>query len=205
MMQKAHTYLKDQEGMEFYKLMGSGKTLGKPYADWSTYALIQVWKEKSYADTFFNDSNLIKLYNGHAYAKIRLELDAFKSSGLWDGRKVFIPDISNFNDKLPIAVLTRATIKYKHLFPFWKQALEADHAIKDAEGLLFAKGIGEVPIRNMATFSIWESAEAISNYAYKSNAHQKSIKMTRQLDWYLEESFTRFCVKAQYGDLQAFK
>ncbi|MFN5849688.1 MAG: DUF3291 domain-containing protein, partial [Chitinophagales bacterium] len=59
-------------------------------------------------------------------------------------------------------------------------------------GLIYTKGIGEAPLVQMATFSIWESAETLRNFAYNSPEHLEAIKKTRELDWYQEEMFARF-------------
>ena len=58
--------------------------------------------------------------------------------------------------------------------------------------MIYTKGIGEAPLIQMATFSIWENKEALHNYAYNSPEHQEAIRKTRKLDWYQEELFVRF-------------
>ena len=59
-------------------------------------------------------------------------------------------------------------------------------------GLIYTKGVGEVPIIQMATFSVWENLESLKNYAYNSLEHREAIKKTHKIDWYKEEMFTRF-------------
>ena len=55
MMQFAHKYLKDIDGMSFYKLMGSGKGLGfNPLPDWGVYCLLQVWENEKQALQFLD-------------------------------------------------------------------------------------------------------------------------------------------------------
>ncbi|MEO0731876.1 MAG: DUF3291 domain-containing protein, partial [Bacteroidota bacterium] len=91
-----------------------------------------------------------------------------------------------------VAVITRATIRTRYLRKFWAYVPTSQRPIADAQGLLYTKGIGEVPIKQMATFSIWESEEHLKEFAYRSQEHQKAIRMTRELDWYSEEMFARF-------------
>jgi heme-degrading monooxygenase HmoA len=43
-----------------------------------------------------------------------------------------------------------------------------------------------------ATFSVWESAEAIRTFAYASQAHASIVKKTREFKWYKEDMFNRF-------------
>ncbi|MEY3855064.1 MAG: Spheroidene monooxygenase, partial [Bacteroidota bacterium] len=58
----------------------------------------------------------------------------------------------------------------------------------------FAKGVGEFPLTEQATCSLWESAAHIDAFAYKSNEHSPMIKKTRQFNWYREEMFVRMKV-----------
>jgi hypothetical protein len=60
------------------------------------------------------------------------------------------------------------------------------------KGLIFTKGIGEVPLLQMATFSLWKDIEGVKEFAYKSAQHKEAIKLTRELQWYSEEQFSRF-------------
>jgi hypothetical protein len=60
--------------------------------------------------------------------------------------------------------------------------------------LLYTKGIGEVPIIQMATFSLWKNMDAILNFAYKNEYHKKAIALTKSYNWYKEEMFSRFIV-----------
>jgi hypothetical protein len=63
---------------------------------------------------------------------------------------------------------------------------------KGCPGLIYTKGIGEAPLIQMATFSLWNNIESLKNFAYHSPEHQVAIKKTRELDWYAEEMFIRF-------------
>jgi hypothetical protein len=60
------------------------------------------------------------------------------------------------------------------------------------EGLIFTKGVGEIPLLQMATLSIWENLDALKKFAYNSPEHREAIKKTHQIDWYKEEMFARF-------------
>lgn len=193
MMQYAHKYLADVPGLEFYKLMGTGNKSGfNPFPDWSTYCLLQVWKSEKEAEQFFESSELMKRYRNHSSHQVRYFLKNIAAHGLWSGKNPFEKSSSLSSNELPLAVITRATIKTKQLIRFWNYVPTAEKPIDHAEGLQFKKGIGEAPIKQMATFSIWDSAEAMKKYAYGSEAHKKAIEMTRKYEWYHEELFARF-------------
>ena len=56
MMQFAHRPLKEVNGLQLYKLMGSGKPGFNPFADWSGYALLQIWDNEEAAKVFLEES-----------------------------------------------------------------------------------------------------------------------------------------------------
>ena len=206
MMQFAHKYLKDIDGMSFYKLMGSGKGLGfNPLPDWGVYCLLQVWENEKQALQFLDSSQLIKNYQKHSSQQATLFMRNRKAHGKWSGTEPFqiSAELDGSNDL--IAVITRATIKNKNLLKFWKYVPTSQRPIKNAEGLLYTKGIGEIPIKQMATFSIWNSMEDVRKFAYRSKEHKKAIKMTRKLDWYSEELFARFQPYKLVGSWEGLK
>ena len=97
----------------------------------------------------------------------------------------------------PIGVITRATLNPSRLIDFWRHVPQASKAIKEAKGVGFFKGIGEWPFVQQATFSVWESAEAIRTFAYVSQAHASIVKKTRERKWYKEDMFNRFEVLSE--------
>ncbi len=199
-MQYAHRYLSNIKGLTFYKLMGSGKGLGfNPLPDWSTYALLQIWKTEADAIHFMENSPLISLYDKNSSDRISLFMKNIIAHGKWSKQEPFLPSAS-LNDQNPVAVITRATIKNSQLLRFWKYVPTAQKPIKNAEGLIYTKGIGEIPIKQMATFSIWNNLDCVKNYAYKSREHAQAVKMTRQYNWYSEELFARFELYKKIGN-----
>ncbi|MEM1357923.1 MAG: DUF3291 domain-containing protein [Bacteroidota bacterium] len=203
MMQYAHADLVTVEGMEFYKLMGSGRGLGfNPWPDWSTHAILQVWETEAQAEAFFENAPLPKRYQFRTSEMATIYLRAIRSHGVWSGGTPF--RISNNIDSANpfVAVITRATIRARHLVRFWRYVPTSQRPIATAKGLLYTKGIGEAPIKQMATFSIWENQECLTEFAYRSKEHQKAIKMTRDLSWYSEELFVRFQPYRVVGELE---
>jgi hypothetical protein len=61
-------------------------------------------------------------------------------------------------------------------------------------GLVLSLGIGEAPIGLQGTFSLWQSAAALADFAYRQPAHRAVVERTHELDWYAEELFARFAV-----------
>lgn len=192
MMNEAHGFLAEMEGLHFYKLMGCGKNEGfNPYPDWSTYSLLAVWNEAADAERFLT-SELMNLYREKTVETWTIFMKNIVAKGMWSGQNPF-EQSSTLNPDIPlIAVITRATIKTRKLLSFWRYVPTSHLRLRGNEGLIYSNGIGEIPVIQMATFSIWKDKTSLMNFAYKSREHHTAIQKTRQLDWYKEEMFTRF-------------
>lgn len=192
MMQFGHKYLANTKGMTFYRLMGSGKGKGfNPLPDWTIYSLLQVWDTEDDAQNFFETSEIFKKYTDRTTEFYTIYMKNIGANGTWVGKKPFEKSME-LDPTMPIAVITRATIKWNWLLRFWKYVPTSQKGLAGNEGLIYTKGVGEVPIVQMATFSLWKNFEAVKQFAYKSKEHQEAIKLTRKNDWYSEELFTRF-------------
>ncbi|MFT4831592.1 MAG: hypothetical protein ACI815_001241 [Psychroserpens sp.] len=192
MMQFGHRPMTKVSGLQFYKLMGSGKEGFDPLPDWSVYAMLQIWDNEASANRFFNSSDLIKRYRGQSMECWTLYLKNFAAKGEWSGNNPFEKNNTIDPENPYLAVITRATIKKRLLYRFWKYVPTSQASLNANPGLLYSKGIGEVPITQMATFSLWKNKESLMEFAYASKEHQSAIQQTRQLQWYKEELFSRF-------------
>jgi heme-degrading monooxygenase HmoA len=209
MMQFAHKDLAKVSGITFYRLLGSGKGRGfNPLPDWSIYSLLQVWESEEAAHTFFASSYLMKQYAARTEELFTLYMKNISAGGTWEGNNPFEKG-ANLEPHQPIAIITRATIKWNWLLRFWKYVPTSEEALNGNEGLIYTKGVGETPIFQMATFSLWKDFESVKQFAYKSKQHQNAIKKTRENKWYKEELFARFQPYKSTGtwegkDLMAF-
>ncbi len=191
-MRSAHSDLAEVKGLSFYRLMGSGKGKGfNPLPDWSVYSLLQVWDSENEANEFFKSSRLIKKYDSHASERYTLHMKNISAGGTWVGKNPFKKG-THLDSSLPIAVITRATIKWNWLVRFWKYVPTSQEPLEGNKGLVYTKGIGEVPVVQMATFSLWRDFDAVKEFAYNSKQHKEAIRRTREYEWYKEELFSRF-------------
>ena len=85
---------------------------------------------------------------------------------------------------------------------FWKAVPPVTISLHQSPGLINAIGIGEAPIGLQGTFSLWESASHLREFAYKGQAHTQAIKATEENKWYSEELFSRFAVIQERGNLK---
>ena len=192
MMLLAHNELYKVRGLSFYRLMGSGKGKGfNPFPDWSVYSLIQVWESEEVANKYFSSSTLIKKYKTHTVEIYTLYMKNIAAVGTWINKTPFKKG-ADLDPNLPIAIITRATIKWNWLFRFWNYVPTSQEPLDGNKGLIYTKGIGEVPVVQMATFSLWKNFDAVKEFAYNSKQHKEAIRKTRKNEWYKEELFSRF-------------
>lgn len=194
------------KGLSFFRLMGCGKngTFDKT-PDLHQWAIMGVYSPELAAglQKEQNIDKLLQLAFGsfiagwlrllcpqrHAYL-----LQPIESHGLWNGKKVFgeLPHQTDYNGR--IAVMTRATIRLSKLGRFWEHVPNAAREMAAAAGFIKSYGVGEWPWVKQATFSMWESKEAMRNFAYKSQYHKEIVKKTHAEKWYSEDMFTRFTI-----------
>ena len=155
------------------------------------YSLLQVWESEEQANEFFNSSILIEKYKSHTSEQYTLYMKNISAGGTWVGKNPFEKGIE-LDPSLPIAVITRATIKWNWLIRFWKYVPTSQEPLEGNKGLVYTKGIGEVPVVQMATFSLWKNFDAVKEFAYNSKQHKEAIRRTRKNEWYREELFSRF-------------
>jgi hypothetical protein len=187
-------------GLRFFKLLGSGADNGfglRP--NLHRYGMMAVWDSEETAAEFFATHPLWQEYQRRSAEIWTANLAPLKSHGLWDGVNPFDYQSENLGTDGPVAVLTRASIRLRKTPRFWRYVAPTSAAVAHAPGVLASIGLGELPVVRQATFSIWESAQAMQQYAYRGELHREVIQRTRQEGWYGEELFARFRVLGSEG------
>ena len=187
-------------GLTFFKPLGTGSGNGfsiKP--DFSTFGFVAVFKSEELAKEFLR-TDVVKKYTKTTTDYSHVLMHTVKSHGKWSEQNPFESSVE-YDKTKPLAVITRATIKPKLAYQFWKNVPAVSKSMDKYDELIFSKGIGEFPLLMQATFSLWSSAEAMMNYAYKNPKHAEMVKKTRELNWYSEELFARFQPFYQEGSL----
>ena len=196
-------HLQRVPGLGFFKLLGSGAHNG--FGLWPNlerYAFLGVWEDAAAAETFFAQHPLWAQYQARSIEMWKVALAPLKSQGLWDGQAPFdyVP-VTLEAENSPVAVLTRASIRWRKAPRFWQFVEPTSAALAQAGGVRAAIGLGELPVVRQATFSVWESAQAMRQYAYHDVRHREVIQLTRRESWYAEELFARFRVLRSTGTL----
>ncbi len=190
-----------QKGCSFWKLLGTGKNGQmslKP--DWQQWAILATWETRKDFDNFYHDSFISGWWRAFKCEKWTILCEPLQSHGKWGGKEPFGSVM--MKDHLgPIVVLTRASVRYSKFRAFWKSVTTVTNQLNQAKGFIMSIGIGEL-YSLPATFSIWNNAEDMKAYAYKSGEHASVIKRARNENWLSEELFARFKIIDSFGTIK---
>ena len=191
--------LKAVEGLVFHKLLGTGGGSGYGFwPDWGTFALLSGWRSEQDARAFHEGHAAYQAFREHTSQLYTIHMQPFLSRGAWSGVQPFVTGVGASPG--PLAVLTRATIKPLYVVPFWKRVGAVARSLEGREGLLFTKGIGELPWVVQATFSVWRSEQDMQAFAYARSApHAEAAGRTRKANGFSEELYARFSVLRSEG------
>ncbi len=193
-MQLGYRHLSNVTGLQFHKMLGTGAGNGfSIYPNLGQYAMLSVWDNTQKAEEFFIQSSFQQEYNDKASHRSLYYLRPVHGHGLWDKVEPFYYQAPLEQDS-PWAVITRASISKRRMLEFWRHVPSVSKSIEDRPGLKLSIGIGEWPLIQQATFSVWESLNHMKDYAYKSRLHREVVTKTRDRQWYSEELFARFQV-----------
>lgn len=193
--------LKRNPAIKFWKLLGTGKgeTFTPKDADPRRWGLLITIEESALGE--FESSRLMERWKLHSESQFAATLKAIAVHGKWSGKNPFKPEVAPIEWNGKIVAITRARIKWRKNFLFWRSVPPVTASLKAAPGLIKAIGIGEAPIGLQGTFSIWEDPKTISYFAYRGEAHKAAIAATAREKWYAEEMFARFALTESSGEL----
>jgi hypothetical protein len=215
--------LRGTPGLRFAKLLGTGdgRTFTLRDADPRHWALLAVWDGDEDARRF-TASRTHQGWGRICDEHLQVLMAPLASRGLWAGREPFRrmpqrpsaelshdpparPPSGLSSDRSvaepggPVASITRARLRPSRAVSFWHAVPPVSADLTGVEGLRLAIGIGEAPIGLQGTFSLWQSAAALNEFAYRRAAHVDVIKRTERERWYTEELFARFAVRSVTG------
>lgn len=186
------------EGIEFWKLLGSGTGEGfTPIPNTAVYAILAAWSDGEQARAEVSGAQPFRRYRARAREAWTVFLVPVSARGVWDGTAPFVPGPAPAGG--PLAALTRATVRPSRLARFWRRVPEISRRIGDDPNVLFKIGVGEVPWLHQVTFSIWPDEASMAAFARRDGPHARAIKAVREGGWFAEELYARFRVVGEAG------
>lgn len=187
--------LRTVTGLRFGKLLGTGSGQRMALsADLRRWAMFGVWDDDDALHRFLTTHPLSLRWDDAGAERFDVRLDPIGARGSWDGIDPLggaVPAVGAAPAG-PLAVITRATVRWPKVPAFVRAVPAADARLAGAEGLVAAVGIGEAPVARQATFSLWRDLASMRGYAQGTVEHRTVVRRTRDEDWYGEEWFARF-------------
>ena len=181
--------LRRSANVGFFKSLGTGK--GETFTPADANALRWGLVAQVHDIDAFDQSFVIKQWRKNCVDEFRAVLEPISSHGKWSKREPF-EICGKKHGGGPVVAITRARLKWSQSIRFWRSIPPVVLDLHQSPGLIFSIGIGEAPIGLQGTFSLWESAGALRDFAYKNAPHRAVIEDTKRFDWYSEELFARF-------------
>jgi hypothetical protein len=215
-------HLRGTPGLCFAKLLGTGngRTFTLRDADPLHWALLTVWDGEAEAHRFLA-GRTHRRWNQLCEERLDVLMSPLASRGRWAKQEPFGPSRTagrphteslpgppsanrlvtdpDLDQENPIAAITRARLRPIRAVSFWRAVPPVSAQLAAIDGLKLAIGIGEAPIGLQGTFSLWQSAVALNEFAYRTPAHVDVIRRTKPERWYAEELFARFTVRSVAG------
>lgn len=197
MMGAARGPLSRTPDIGFWKLCGSGGGVGfTPRANINVFAILATWPDEATARLRTQTEPVFERYAAKSAEAWTVLLTTDSARGAWNGTAPF--EVSPNTRTAPLGVLTRATLKPSILRRFWRRVPNISERIGADPNVLFKIGIGETPLFQQITFSIWPDTASMANFA-RTGHHADAIKSVRAEGWFREELYARFTLVSDHG------
>ena len=184
----------------FWKLCGSGTGEGfTPKPNWGVWAILAAWPDAETARRTVADAGVYRRWRKVARESWTVYLNPISVRGKWSGKTPFLTGASAAQGELPLAVLTRASLRPTKMLQFWNRVPDISSVIGADPNVIFKIGIGEMPLLHQVTFSIWPDASSMTSFARGDGPHGRAICAVRSGDWFTEELYARFAVTGSSG------
>lgn len=194
--------LRAKPGLLFFKSLGSGAKGGFGLVpSLHTQGFIGAFCDASAVDQFLAHSELVQTFRAYSEDLLICRMHAVSSRGTWDGSAPFTVSSTPPTAGQPVAALTRASIRPWKAGAFWRHVAASQAQLASAEGCVLAVGLGEAPAIRQATFTIWETVEALNAYSTTA-AHGRAARSSMSQGYFSEWMFTRFALDAWGGTWQ---
>lgn len=184
----------------FWKLCGSGTGEGfTPKPNWGVWAILAAWPDAETARNTVANAAVYRRWRKMARESWTVYLDPLSVRGQWSAKTPFTANATQPQNGLPLAVLTRASLRPSKILLFWNRVPDISSVIGADPNVIFKIGIGELPLLHQVTFSIWPDATSMTKFARGGGPHGRAICAVREDNWFTEELYARFAVIGSQG------
>jgi hypothetical protein len=163
--------------------------------DLGTVALLAAWDDEQALERFALHPIARQLAGGW-----QVRMAPLRVFGAWPGLDGLPERPLPVEDDEPVAVLTLGRLLPWRVRPFLRAAAPAEADALGEPGLLASTGFGRLP-NLVSTFSLWETATAMRNYAYRQGgSHRAAVASDRERAFHRHSAFIRFRPYASRGE-----
>lgn len=168
-----------------------------PSPDFGRVGLVALWDDDDALDGFLSDHPMAATLSGGW----RVRLDPLRAWGSWPGLPGDVTTEHDIEQEGPAVVLTLGRLRLTQTMRFLRTSARAEGAAVEAAGLIWATGLARPPF--VATCSLWQTARALSTYAYgeREPAHAAAITAHELEPFHHQSAFIRFRPYASEGSL----
>jgi hypothetical protein len=168
-----------------------------PRPDLGRVGLVAFWDDDAALDAFLSHHPLAARLAGGWHVR----LAPLRAFGSWPGLPADTPRPRKVDHDGPAAVLTLGRLRLTQAVRFLRTSAKAEARVVGSPGLTWASGMARPPF--VATCSLWESSDALADYAYGADrpAHPDAITEDRRKGFHHESAFIRFRPYASEGRL----
>ena len=161
---------------------------GAPRPSLRRVGLVAIWDDDASITAFLADHPLARALAGGWHAR----LQPLRLHGSWPGLPDELPRARDAITDDPAVVLTLGRLRISHVRRFLRASRPAERAALHAPGFVWGTALARPPF--VATCSLWESARAITSYAYGGGdpGHPDAIAEQQRKDFHKRSAFVRF-------------
>ena len=159
-------------------------------------AAVSFWESREAADRWAADNADAPIMSGW-----RAVLEPLRAFGAWPGLPADIAHSRTTAYAGPSVVLTLGRVRASQFLRFLRTSKPAEQAALAAPGMLWGTAMARPPF--VATCSLWESTQALKDYAYGGGdePHPTAIAADRKKGFHHQSAFVRFKPLAVEGSL----
>jgi hypothetical protein len=157
--------------------------------------MIAAWDDDRALEDFVSGSPIAERLAGGWHVR----LEPLRVFGAWPAMPGLPTDLRPHEEDEPVAVLTLGWLRLNRLRPFLRSSAPAESDAVTDPALLATTGLARPP-HLFSTFSLWQSAAGMRDYAVRpGGGHSAAVRADRERSFHHESAFIRFRPYASHG------
>lgn len=167
-----------------------------PRLQFTRVGMVAFWDHEEALEAFLDSHPMAEKLAGGWIAR----LQPLRAYGDWPGLDPPVRRSRTVESVGPVVVTTLARLKWNRARQFFSTSARAEGQLSETPGLIWACGFGSPPF--LGTVSLWESAHATVDYAYRQGRpHHEAIAADRADTFHHRKAFIRYRILSAVGSV----